>query len=201
MQRQSSPHRQHWSQLATAAAVVAVAQFASAQQPAEVVPQEREKPIAAGDDYFVHVLRAEWKGQSVDLMRRVYPGGSVVLHTDRSTGELTRLLESGTFEIPTRRISYSQTRLLGALADGERLYLAVWHSGRIWDQPPGPWDALKGGGYTLRTYRLSDGKYLKSTNITEGVPELAPAEKADAGPLERIDGGVKCFGQEFVLEK
>jgi hypothetical protein len=185
--------------IALFAACVCGARHADAQRQPRAAMEETVKPIASGDEFFVHVVpgvRERWS----DSGTRIYPS-STLTYTDRRTGEMTQLLESGTFEFPTRRVSYSQVRLLGAIADDQRLYVAAWISGRFFDKPPGRWEKRTGGSYRLQTFRLSDGELVNSLAVAEGLPDAVPDELPDPSPLQLIDGGVKCFGQTFTFNR
>ena len=166
----------------------------------EAAEDEALEPFARGEDYFVHVVPAT-KWHPTHIARRVPTGWSAVMPTDRRSGAMKCLLESGTFEVPTRRISYVQVRLLGVVADEHRLYVASWNSGRIFDRAPGPWDKLESGFYRLQVFRLADGASLGTKAVTEGVPEIAPLEQSGAGPLELVEGGVKLYAQTIALDE
>ncbi|MGD9646488.1 MAG: hypothetical protein AB7U73_12305 [Pirellulales bacterium] len=171
--------------------------------------QEIAQPrlVVATDACFVHALHAPVDPAGNRFMRRPASTSVAVLWTDRATGHMKPVLATGTFAIPTRRLSYSQTRLLGAAADDERLYLAVWRSGRTFDEPPPPatesfaWTAREPSrregaiGFALVVVWLADAAQL----LDEPLPPLAevPRETTAAGLIKRVDDGVEVAGQVF----
>ena len=129
------------------------------------------------------------------------PGGILLLHTRTESGEMKQLLATGTFTYPTRRQSWSHSRIVGIAADDERLYVLVWAT-RGYDRVPPP-EQMAGerATYTLSVFRLADGELvhrgtpdtLNSKPVQPGAP---PAEVLEKGPLELVKGGVKIDGVE-----
>jgi hypothetical protein len=125
------------------------------------------------------------------------------------------LVSTRTVEAPTRRISFHQTRLVGLACDAERLYAVVWSSGRVYDRPPHPGGPFKGGSYSLHAFWLADGTSLGETwllkepgkspvsrpnAVAVELPDLAPQETLEKGPLELVEQGVACYGLDFEFE-
>jgi len=143
---------------------------------------------------FVHALRAPPRPPPHTIERVVFDGWRLLL-TDRTTGKMRDLIEpTGTIAIPTRRASFLQTRLLGVVGDEERLYALLWTSGRIRDAAPGPLDALEGGRYELRVFRLADGEAMEPPALPVArLPKASPPECAGPGPLLLVEGRLVCF--------
>ncbi|MBM4037385.1 MAG: hypothetical protein FJ290_02625 [Planctomycetes bacterium] len=201
-----SPPRRGVALLATASACLA----ASAEEPS------RTKPIliAKGKDCLVHGIVYPFHDDQARFRSRPL-GGCAVLYTTPSTGEMKSLVSTGTIEVPTERISFHQTRLLGLACDAERLYAVVWSSGRVFDHPPHAGLGFKGGSYSLHIFWLADGTSLGDTwllkepgsspvgrpnAIAPGLPDVAPQEALGKGPLKLIEKGAACYGVAFGFE-
>jgi hypothetical protein len=156
-----------------------------------------EKPALVHADAacFVHALRAMPETPRERKFERVVEPGLAMLHTVRATGEMTVLVPAtGTVAINTRRISFVVTRIIGVAADAERLYVLVWTT-RVYDRPPDRNATAEGGSYALRTFWLADGSALLAPALAaEGLPEGAPPEAVDKGPLRLTKDGVECYG-------
>lgn len=131
-----------------------------------------------------------------DLIERGnYASGWMLLLTTLESGEMKVLSATASWSVPTRRISYRQTRLLGVIGDAERLYVLIWDSGRVFDSPPPPASQkTKAGTYQLFVFWLGDGSTIVSQPLTGDLPAEVPVETAEKGPLQLVDGGVSCFG-------
>lgn len=177
---------------------------------AQALKQEIAAPrlIASTPECMVHALHAPLDPAGDRFLRRPSSTSVAVLWTARASGEMKPLLATGTFAIPTRRRSFTQTRLLGAVADQERLYLAVWRSGRTFDEPPPaadePFDwtppestSRRDGaiGFALIVFWLADGSQL----IDEPLPPRprVPRETTAAGLLKLTDGRVEFAGRAY----
>lgn len=183
----------------------------STEVAAEVDAQKRKQEIVAPrlvvttPECFAHAMHAPADPAGDRFLRRPASSSAEVLWTNRATGEMKPLLSTGTFAIPTRRRSFTQTRLLGVTADDERLYLAVWRSGRTFDEPPPSadepfdWTPREPGGregavgFALVVFWLADGSQL----VDEPLPPLAqvPRETTAVGILKPITRGVEVAGQ------
>jgi hypothetical protein len=96
----------------------------------------------------------------------------------------------------------TQTRVVGAGCDTERLYVLVWHS---------EW-TIDGGGalraepqlrdsddYRLYVFWLADGSDLAVINLTGGKKGI-PEESVARGLVEVFAGGVKVFGETIQFK-
>jgi len=177
---------------------------------AQALKQEIASPrlISSMPECFVHALHAPLDPLGDRFLRRPSSTSVAVLWTARASGEMKPLLSTGTFAIPTRRRSFTQLRLLGAVADQERLYLAVWRSGRAFDEPPPAADerfawtppesiGRRDGaiGFALVVVWLADGNPL----LDEPLPPQpqVPRETTAAGLLKLTDGGVEFAGRAY----
>jgi hypothetical protein len=160
------------------------------------------KPVLLHSDAacFVHAVRGV--PEASRPVERIVGPGHQLLHTIRTTGEMTVLVPAtGTVAINTRRISFVQTRILGIAADEERLYVLIWSSGRVYDRPPDPGAPVEGGRHELRTFWLADGQPLAAPTLgAEGLPKVAPPETLGNGSLGPVKGGGECHGTRAVYK-
>lgn len=156
--------------------------------------------VTKSKEYLVHVIPAAKLGD--DLLDRYLPGGLQVVHTSAETGKMNVLVATGSWSIPTRRQSFGQTRIVGISADAERLYVAEWTSGRVWDRPPPPaTETTKGGVYHLHVFWLADGSRIAERELAgAGLPENVPVEMAGKGALSLMEKGVSCYGASFEFK-
>ena len=111
--------------------------------------------VAQGEGHLVHAVTYS-KGSPGEHFSGP-AGGVVLIWTSPEEGRTRRLATTGTFAIPTRRISYEFSRLLG-LATGEgRLYLATLE-GRAWDRSPRM--VPVGAEHVLWVFDLASGEQL-----------------------------------------
>lgn len=175
-----------------------------AAQPAPAAAPAPDQPVqvAKGDGYVVHAL----VGPASPFFAPSPPTTPTILHTALPAGRLTVLLRSGTtVGIPEPmgyvRTPYHQTRVVGAAADVERLYVLVWST--RWLVPDG-----RGAGgerrppasdtYEVRVFWLADGSAVSSFPLGGmGRPRVVPRESVEAGPLEVMSGGVRVYGESL----
>jgi hypothetical protein len=155
---------------------------------------ELKKPVLVGKGtkHFVHALKMS-PLRAEGLVEFVVAPGWGLVYTNRESGQMH---PTGTVRINTRRISYSQSRIVGVAADADRLYVLRWQSGRVFDKPP---DAKpEGGRYELSVFWLADGSLIQLRPLeTKGLPKHAPVEQLTPGPLKLVKGGVSCYGSTF----
>ncbi len=182
--------------------------------------------LVKGDGYAIHALAGAITTDA--FLHRPIGGGISLIHTDLESGRMSILFSSGVWEVPTRRISYSRTSLLGAAVDDERLYVAAWQSGRVFDEPPSPWAQPKGGQYVLSVHRLTDGKAIyhdaidnsdegprrpRGDALEEAARQLSAGDLSalwtvgengmkptEAGNVKLIKGGVSVFGHHYTFD-
>jgi hypothetical protein len=177
--------------------------------------------LVKGDGFAVHALAGAFTNNA--FLQRPIHGGITLMHTDLESGRMTYLIGSGVWEVPTRRISYSRTNLLGIAADDERLYVASWSSGRVFDEAPSPWSPLEGGQFTLTVFRLADGKSVYQDSIKLSAEQVAAIDEntrqlshgdlsllwthgsgdmkpTQAGDVQLIEGGVSAYGHLYKFD-
>ena len=164
-------------------------------------PDTPKKPVlvAKGEKHFVHALEMSPLRSRASAVERIVARGSGLVHTNRQSGEMTHLIPpTGTVCINTRRISYLQTRIVGIVADAQRLYVLRWQSGRIFDKPPAADAVLTHGHYELSVFWLADGSLILGGSLrAKGLPKHAPVEALAPGPLKLVKRGVSCYGSTF----
>jgi hypothetical protein len=201
--------------LKLAAAIILATASASLAGPPPLEKSQASKPLllAKGKDYLIHGIVYPLHDDQARFRTPQWTG-CVILYTKPSTGEMKSLVSTGTIEIPTERVSYHQTRILGVACDPERLYVVTWFSGRIWDHPPQPGQRLGDGGYSLQVFWLADGTSTYSAGLLAptpmplrepvvavvSLPEIAPQETLEKGPLKLLEKGVACYGVAFGFE-
>ena len=185
-----------------------------AQSPDKALSRTTPVLLARGNDCLVHGITYPFHDDQARFRSRSW-GGCAILYTRPSNGEMKALVSTGTVEVPTERISFFQTRLVGVACDPERLYALVWSSGRVFDHPPHPGQPSKGGGYSLHAFWLADGAGLGETwllkeagkspvsrpsVVVPELPDIAPQETLGKGPLKPIEKGVALYGVAFEFE-
>jgi hypothetical protein len=158
-------------------------------------PTPRPVLVSKGKQHLVHVLAM---GNIQDARRSATllgEAGLIIVHTSLETGEMKVLARTGTWALPTRKISYGHDRILGISADEERLYVVRWNAEPRMFQPPSSSDPIKGGAYRLDVYWLVDGSLIDNRLLTgKGLPEAAPKETVQRGPLNLAANEVACYG-------
>ena len=177
--------------------------------------------LVKSDTYAVHALAGTFTTDA--FLRRPVHGGITLMHTDLKSGRMTSLFSSGVWEVPTRRISYNRVNLLGVAADDERLYVASWNSGRVFDDAPYPSSPLEGGQLSLTVIRLADGKTIYQDSIKPSPDQIAaidedaqPFVRGDmsvlwehgsgdmkprqVGAIELVEGGATAFGNVYTFD-
>jgi len=163
---------------------------------AEEVANPVLKPLAKGADHLVHAVAYPSSSEGYSGLGGRSVGGRMILHTVPSTGIMTPLVTSGTWAVPTRRLSYSQLRIVGVSADAQRLYVATWESGRMWDRPASKPEA-NSGTYRLSVFWLADGSKIQEFALTVKRPDAVPAETTENGVIEPGDSGLTVLGETF----
>jgi hypothetical protein len=187
--------------LKVAAALIVAGVGLSALLAKETVkPEAPAKPILLlqEKDYFVHAV----PGVPLQSDGWVFPGGLRLLHTLKGTGEMRILATSGTQASRDEmsralRVHYVETRFLGIASDAERFYVVTW-KGNLTSPAKEP---VKGGEYRLLVFWLADGSQLADLALTgKGLPEAAPKETTDKGPLTVHAEDVTCCGLSVSIK-
>jgi hypothetical protein len=167
--------------------------------------------VARGEKFLIHRLFAS-------IGNREFPINPVIIltHTNTDSGKMNVLFASGIYGQPTRRITYKMHRIVGIAQDENRLYLAVWETGRVFTRnDSSPERGYKWSGrFYLIVFWKSDGTQIVNVPLHEKDPLTkmnndfmfeAPDENVDVGPLKVISDGVtweekkfKFRGREFM---
>ncbi len=173
--------------------------------------QERGGPqpklIARSEKVFVHGIPG---GSNGGFYESVMRSGVSVTVTHREDGRMETILSTGVFSIPTRRISYSASRLLGTATTEDHVYCLLYGAGRLLDRPP----------YTLPSAEANSSAnyYLYAIDLRTGQREVAhfhfkgeetrqpnSVELPHAGslpaefPEDKFDDGLLSFDEEGRL--
>lgn len=180
--------------------VTAIPTIARAERPERPDPPTNEPVVVAKTETtFIHAFHG--LAQQNDRFYRPIHPGIVVMRTDRETGDAKVMLGTGTFSIPTRRISYSISRLLGLYATDTHLAAVVYQSGRIWDRPPREPDP-ENGSYRLVVYEIESGKSILSQPVAlEGDrPKHVPDDTTGLGVIEMTGEGFRVFDTDVHVD-
>jgi len=152
--------------------------------------------LACGDDFTISAFEGAVKNDAGG--NRLVEPGVVIFHTDRKTGKSTWLIRTGTFEVPTRRVSYSVSRLLGLCQTDTHLAAAVYVAPRVWTRPPidPPADV---GAYRLVVFEKATGRKTSDVvlDLPNGPPERVPEETIGLGVIRETERGYVILGTHF----
>lgn len=173
--------------------VLALLAFQSADAPGVQDKPKGEHGIlvAQGEGYFIHALRYP-RSDEAETVARVH-GGWKVLHTGVRDGAMNVLFTSGSFERPTRRISYQNVRIVGIACDSKRLYLVSWRA-KSWDGPLVGAQTAERTEWRLHVYQRENGQERASVSLKSVDLEFAPKETIEKGPITLVEGGVEILG-------
>jgi hypothetical protein len=187
--------------------VAAVADSPTAPRPALSL-------LASGDGYAIHAVHPL---PPTAVAGHGATPGTTILHVPARPAQARVLLQTGDREHGRekrpdgvqRPPRVTQTRVLGAGCDTERLYVLVWHSEWQMDGPGirvGP-ILEQSDDYRLYVFWLADGSDLTVIKLTGGKKAI-PEESVSHRALGVFPGGVKLFdqtiqfkGKERVKEK
>ena len=154
--------------------------------------------LAIGDGFVIHVFTGVVQGDM--WIYRIVRPGIVILHTDLTTGKATWLIHTGTFEVPTRRISFSMSRLLGLFQTETHIAAVLYNAERIWDHLPNdpPPDQ---GTYSLSVFEKKHGKksFEIELDLSAGRPAFVPDETTALGIIEKTADGFSVLGNTFAV--
>jgi hypothetical protein len=188
----------------TLGAVILAAAPAPEKKPVE---NDFTKPVllVKHKDYLIHAVPQSPSGERSLVLDEIHPP-LLLLYTSAISGEMKRLAASGHSAVPgppmgIDRIHHTRTRIVGVVADADRLYV-VFHTTN-WKAmvPEGGRDGAERKKYELLVFRLTDGEKLHALEMKEGdFPEGMPRDTSEAGPLKVIEGGVICYGVTFEFK-
>jgi hypothetical protein len=166
-------------------------------------PQDKDpKLIASGPGFAIHQFEGFVEDEMVESVIR---SGIVISHTNLKTGKMKWLVSTGVHSIPTRRISYSISRLVGLLEDERHLIAVVYESGRTFtrtNRPPlGP-DPKK-GQYILSVFSKAEGENIHTSTFkdSDSFPQSVPHETTLEGVIKKTDRGYLIFDSVFRIDE
>jgi hypothetical protein len=188
--------------LSGSVALVVVLLFGILSYGANDARDEDPRLIASGPHFVIHQFNGFVKR---GLVESVIRSGIVISHTNLKSGEMKWLVTTGIHSIPTRRISYSITRLVGLIDDENHLFIVVYRSGRIFtesNRPPFDPNPKK-GHYSLQVFSKKEGNEMYSYRFTnfDLFPRVVPQETLEAGVLKRTKEGYQVFDSVFRIDK
>ena len=164
--------------------------------------------IAQGEGYTIHVSeRSQAPIHQRDIERVIEPG-IAMYRTQTETGQTHYMLATGGYAYPTRRLSWSFTRLVGLYQTDTHLVLVTFYqNGRdSFPLTPDP-DA---GGYTLTVFDKASGARTEIVGVDlrdrpaehahwPRLPLAVPQETLDLGVIEPTDTGFDVLGLSYVF--
>ena len=155
--------------------------------------------LASGDGFAIHMFSGSV--QENIWISHVVHTGIVILHTDLITGKVTWLIHTGTFQVPTRRISFSISRLLGLYLTKTHIAAALYNIGKISDRLPKE-PPLDEGTYCVIVFKKQNEKKIFNLDLdlSAGRPERVPIETTELGILKRTEDGFSVFGNRFIVQ-
>ena len=165
---------------------------------------EQKSPtiLASGNNFAIHQFEGFVENRMVESVIR---SGVVISHINLETGVMKWLVSTGIHSIPTRRISYSLTRLVGLMQDDRHLLVVVYSSGRTFTQnnrPPLCPDPKK-GQYVLQVFSKAEGKKVYSWTFKDSglFPESVPSETTESGIIRKVKKGYRVFDSVFRIDE
>jgi len=162
-------------------------------------PAEGPVLLASGDAFTISAF--EGAVQESDAENRLVRPGTVIFHTDRKTGKSTWMIRTGTFEVPTRRVSYSVSRLLGLCQTDTHMAAVLYIAMRIWDRPPRD-PSPETGEYRLVVFEKATGRRVSDVqlDLPDGPPDRVPEETTALGVIEKTESGFVALGTRILEE-
>lgn len=178
--------------------LLAIMLLAFASTPSIEADQEGPVLLAKGKEYTIHVFNGAVQGKLPH--QRIVQPGIVILHTDTQTGQASWMFQTGIYEIPKVRISYTVSRLLGLLQTDTHIVAVTYTAGRIFDRPPSAPPPDK-GDYRLSVFEKKSGRKKFYVEILSSPtrPERVPDETTELGIIQKTDDGFVVMGASFVV--
>jgi hypothetical protein len=159
--------------------------------------------LAEGKGYAIYRFRGTVEpvpgGPGKIHTRPVLPG-VVIFHTNLATRNATWLVSTGVRSVPTRRITYSISRVIGLFLTDTQLAVARYDVGRVFScrslRP-------EMGTYRVVVFDRKTGKRrLEHVLIREAHrPAKVPEETTALGVIQPTRNGFTVLGQPFVVQK
>lgn len=174
------------------------------------------KPVVQTEECFVHCLTGVFRRDG--LFEAWEKPGVTLIMTWRRSGDMRVLATTGAVGYRTRRMTFSEKRLVGLLARKDHLYLAYWEA-RSYDVPPRSilekpdndqaglreTNALK-AGFCVEVHDLKSGKIIGQTTFSDSegpkalLPATPPQETWESGVFGESDGKVIFYGASVTVE-
>lgn len=167
------------------------ATFAEPPNQQRQVPLSESLLLVKADEFAVHLFRGGVIMPPPDkdsVENGMAFGGYTLSHTSLKSAKMKWMYSSGIQSVPTRRISFVYSRILGIAHDDLRLYLTVWESVGFFmtddnKMPRSGSDALKyavdqtdGGAFRLLTFSLQDSDLIHRADFQ---PTVTPKDRSD----------------------
>jgi len=164
--------------------------------------QKNPKLLASGTNFAIHQFEGFVENRMVEAVIR---SGIVISHTNLKSGAMKWLVSTGIHSIPTCRISYSITRLVGLMQDDKHLLVVVYSSGRTFTQnnrPPSCPDPQK-GQYVLQVFSKAEGEKIYTWTFKDSglFPESVPNETTESGIIRKMKKGYRVFDSVFRIDE
>jgi hypothetical protein len=155
---------------------------------------ESPEIVASGEAFSV----IAFLGAAPRPHQETHRPGLVILHSDLAHGEASWLMRGGTYVLPTRKIMWYTTRVIGADRLGSVLYVVSWEN--WWHEtPPATFADLPAeqGSYFVNGFCLGTGQRVlrRELELSEDRPDQVPVETVTQGVLEKEELGLRVFGQ------
>lgn len=173
--------------------VLAMILSCACSAPAQEVDHLHAFLIARGNDYTIHVMPA--------------PPGHMLVYSIPSSGVMKPFFLAGpmTDVAPHRaveRVAPREVRIMGLLADDERLYV-IARSRSVGEDPPGPSVVAseEADMYRLYMFWLADASLIQEQDVAPPQEFLDAKPTIGRGPLlRREQGQIDLFGTEYAFE-
>jgi hypothetical protein len=158
--------------------------------------------LASGAKFTIHAI----KGRAATAAEHEHNvAGTAIIYVPLVEGTRARtLLQSGNREQKgekDRPPTVTQTRIVGATADNERLYVLVWHGDWLLHGPGEFFGPVlgKSDDYRLYTFWLADGSELPPVRV-KGGEKTIPPESIRSDLVRAVNGGVKVLDKTITFK-
>jgi len=179
--------------------------FVAAGQDEKPRPVEEAGPrlLTSGEAYAIHMFRGIVEPVPADSRpwhSRVERSGIVVYHTDLATRKSTWLVRTGTYSVPTRRVTYAISRVVGIHRTDKQLMVVRYDVGRVL-RPR--WPPPEKGLYRVVVFDLKSAKKRLDhvLCLTDNRPGKVPEETTGTGVIRSTKKGLSVFGHTFAVDR
>ena len=159
--------------------------------------------LASGDGYAIHLFRGMVEPPPADSVSEyslpVRPG-VVIFHTDLDTRKSTWLVHTGIRSLPTRRVSYAISRVVGLHLTNTQLAVVRYDVRKVFSYRMPPPEK---GTYRVVVFDRKTGKRVLHhvLVLTTHRPEKVPEETTGSGVIRHTKRGFTVLGEPFVLHR